>query len=229
MYDQTLARGLMWHRAMPRAAALSTFTLVSLTAHTALAQAPGTYAPPAPMPAVYAEADPPRRVGIGLRSTGIGVASAADEDHQIKLQGGGRHLRYQFAEHWRAELMVEGAEGEPEHGRYTRASSLATLGVHYLFTPYSSWNWYALLALGGTATEITYANDTTEQFAETHAHLGLGLEYRWDRLSLGAELRAVGLARDDEEGDAPRYVDRDGPVPRESSGAQASLQATFWF
>ena len=198
--------------------AASCFGFAAALAGEAAAQ-PGYYRPPEPAPIPVAEPAPAaRNWGIGLRTTGLSITSEADENNTIELQGAGAHLRYRLAPAWRAELTFEGASNEKDkEATFQRSSGMATLGLHYIFNPYSRWNWYAIGGIGRTSSEITYTGanggEAVETFEEQHFHLGLGLERRFESISIGAELRAVGLSRDDTEGDGERYLGVDGPVP----------------
>jgi opacity protein-like surface antigen len=203
------------------------------TASIAAAQ-PGNYAEPPPgQEPTVAPVHRVQKWGIGLRLTSMDVRSADNEDNEISLAGAGIHVRYLLASHWRAELTLEGVENDNEDELgYTRSSGMATLGMHYIFNPYDAWNVYGLAGIGRTSTEIIYqgnASETVEKFEESHFHLGIGLERRFENLSLGAELRAVGLTRDDEAGDGEFYAGVDGPVPVESEGGQFNVQLTYNF
>src|SRR5690606_25570411 len=103
------ARGLLCPPAMTRTLGLATAASLLLLAGSAAAQ-PGAYAPPAAPPPAAPE---PPRWGIGLRTTALSLVNQADERDHTELGGGGLHLRYRFASHWRAELTLEGAAGEP--------------------------------------------------------------------------------------------------------------------
>jgi hypothetical protein len=206
-------------------------TLVLGLAATASAQ-PGSYAaPPEPAPAAT-QVDPVRKWGVGLRTSTMSITSEADEDNTIELGGVGLHVRYLLAPNWRAELTVEGVQSDDETLGFARDSTAGTLALHYVLNPYARWNWYALAGVGRTETEITYegnATDYVETFSEGHVHVGLGLERRFDRISLGAEVRGVGLVRDDNEGDGELYAGADGPVPMESTAGQLNLHFTYYF
>jgi len=204
-----------------------------LVAATASAQ-PGNWAPPPePAPQPAAAAPEVQRWGIGLRTANLEVTSTSDEDNKVELKGAGLHLRYLLAPAWRAELTLEGVSSDDDSLGFTRSSDVVTLGLHYIFNPYASWNWYALAGFGHTSTEITYdtANgaERVEEFGESHVAIGIGLERRFERIGLGAELRALALSRDDGEGDGELYAGVDGPVPYESSAGQLNLHFTYYF
>jgi hypothetical protein len=174
-----------------------------------------------------------QRFGVGLRTVGMSVASTETPDDEIDLGGGGVQLRYRFAPRWSVELLLEHVEGELGDGAYVRRSTPATLGVHFHLTPRSRWNWYLAAGLGVTGDEVTRTGrdgqEIREQFVEHHLHLGGGLERRFGRWGIGAELRGVALSRDDDERDGAKYVEVDGPIPRESTGGMLSLQGSYYF
>ncbi len=230
-----LARGLNSIWSMKRTVTLA-FAAVGLLGMTGAATAqPGAYAEPPPNgPAPVATAAPRvQKWGIGIRTTNLEIVSSDDENNAVELSGVGLHLRYRLAPNWRAELTVEGAKSDDETLGFTRDSTIGTLGLHYIFNPYARWNVYGLAGLGVTETEIEYDANSRggqiEEFSETHLHLGIGLERRFETISLGAELRGVFLARNDEEGDALQYAGVDGPVPVESSAGQLNLHFTYYF
>jgi len=170
--------------------------------------------------------------GIGFRTAAQTIAAEGGEDNALHLSGGGIQVRWRWSPRWSLELTAEGLVHESEGGAYTRRMDPGTLAIRYHLTPYRRWDWYLLFGVGGTHTEVTYrkADGQTmvvETAEEAHAHFGAGLERRWRRLGLGAELRFVGLSRDDEqldEGVAPSSV-----IPADESGAQLNLALTYYF
>ena len=200
------------------------FVLSTAAAH---AQAP-------PPPAVYApEAPDSSRWGIGLRTTAQSIAPESNVDNKLNLQGGGLHIRYRMNRRWGFELSTEHVRAELGGGAFIRESNPVTLGASFHFGRSRRWDTYLLVGIGGTDTEVTRTTEqgatVTEVFKETHAQFGIGIERQWQHLAIGAELRAIGLERNQEEGDAPRYGEADGPVPVSSSGSQLNFTLTYYF
>jgi hypothetical protein len=170
---------------------------------------------------------------VGLRATSQSIAAESNADNRLDLAGGGLHVRWRITRNWGLELSAEHIKAEKGDGAFVRESQPVTLSASYHFSRGILWDWYLLAGVGGTESEVTYRKSdgamATETFAETHVHLGIGLERSFGPLAIGAELRAIGLARDNDQGDAPRYGELDGPVPVESSGAQLNLAVTYYF
>lgn len=176
--------------------------------------------------------------GIGLRTTAQKIKPENYQGEQgengLKLGGAGITFRYRIAKKWTLELTSEKVDSEQlEATRYQRTSKPVTFTALWHMTPQRRWDWYLLLGVGGTEDEVTYrkvdGTTATEKFSEAHVHFGVGVERMWGKFGVGAELRAIGLARNDEEGDGVRYQGIDGPIPAESSGTQFNLTATYYF
>jgi hypothetical protein len=173
------------------------------------------------------------RWGIGLRTSAQSIENDGAEGDPMKLGGGGLHVRYRANPKWAFELTAEGLQATSESGAYDRHSAPVTISAIWHPSPERRWDWYLLAGLGGTTDEVTYrkvdGNMATETFEQAHVHFGVGVERRCGRLGLGVELRAIGLARDDEQADGVRYEGMDGPVPQASSGSQLNFTATYYF
>jgi hypothetical protein len=193
--------------------------------------APGAtpIADPAPAQAVAPELA--HKLGVGLRLGGLGLESSADPERKVELGGGGLHLGYRFSARWEIELNLEGMSGELDDGRF-RETSMVTLGALLHLTPLRTWDWYLAAGLGAVRDNIRSGGPDTDvmyEFAQGMFQLGGGVARRWDRVSVGAELRLIGMGRNDEELDGPQFAGKDGPVPLESGGGQLSLTGTYFF
>lgn len=174
------------------------------------------------------------RWGVGLRSTALAIAPDDDPGRTMTLGGGGWQVRWRLSARWSLELVGEHVQKISSDGAFERHSRPITLSGLWHLTPYRRWDWYLIFGVGGTDDEVRYRRadqaSATERFSETHVHMGLGVERFWGRFGVGAELSVVGLVRDDDRGDGPRYAGRPyGPIPMESSGSQFSLTATYYF
>lgn len=208
----------------------ATLVLPAVAAAQPGAAPPGAIPPVDPAPQVYTpELD--HKLGIGLRLGGMGLESSADPERKAELGGGGVHVSYRFTPRWSIELNIEGMSGELADGR-TRQTSMVTLGALLHLTPLATWDWYLAGGLGAVHDNILVGGPDTDvmyEFSEGMVQLGGGVARRWDRVSIGAELRLVGMSRSDEELDGPEFEGRDGPVPLESGGGQFSLTGAYFF
>lgn len=207
----------------------------------AAAQGPGTpprHAPPPGSPATVVQVAAPsfKRWSIGAHLGGMGVVSARDEDAENGTGMGlvGVQLRYRLHRRWELELDVSAMGGElPGPGDTRRTSGAVILGGMFHINPDSSWLCSVLFGVGGVRDLIWYEKDgdheTQAEFVEGLGRIGFGVERRFDRLGVAAQLYGIGMARDDEELDGPDYIGRDGPVPEESSGGLFQLVASYYF
>jgi hypothetical protein len=173
------------------------------------------------------------RWGIGLRTTAQNISPESNVDNKLNLQGGGLHVRYRMNRRWGFEITSEHVRAELGGGAFIRESNPITLGASFHFGRSYKWDYYVLLGIGGTETEVQRQTEQgttiSEVFKESHVHFGAGLERQWRHIAIGAELRAIGFERNNEEGDAPRYGEADGPVPVSSSGSQLNFTFTYYF
>jgi hypothetical protein len=205
----------------------------------ASAQAPGSApaptADPAPAPRADGWEGHQTSWGIGLRTVGKSLAAKGDDDRDdaVDMGGGGLTVRYRLNRRWELDLALESAEGELADGLVTRTSGGATLAALYHMRPDRNWDWYVLAGLGGSEERLSREGKggemIEESFSQAHVHLGVGLERRFRRFGIGAELRAIGAALNTEEGDAPAYMEGQTPIPEESSGGQLNITATYYF
>lgn len=196
---------------------------------------PSTYAQPPPgwVPSYYYPPPPPppppaqlgHRWGVGLRLTSQQVAPESAPDEAIQLGGGGLHVRWRFARGFSIELELEGVESDPE-ATYRRSHGMTTVALAWHLTPGGVWDWFVLAGIGGGQAEVSYqgadGHTMRYRYDQTHARLAVGLERRWHRLGIGAEVGAVGMAKNGAE-EAPRD-DR-----MQLSGGQLNLSATYYF
>jgi len=175
----------------------------------------------------------PARFAVGVRSTALDLESSKHPEQAISMSGGGLHVRYRATRRFEIELGSERTSGARTAGRLARDSQSGTLGTLIRFRPDRAWDWYLIAGVGRTHSDVEFAkvdgSTGAQSFASTHVHFGLGLERRFGSLAFGIETRAVGLARHQDELDAPTYGGRDGPLPTEESGAQLGFTASYYF
>jgi hypothetical protein len=196
--------------------------------------APGAMPPPGTV--VYRPAPEFLRWGIGVHLGGMGVAPEGDDtgERQTDLGLVGLQLRFRLHRRWELELDFSYMEGElPDLGETRRSSGAVILGGMFHINPHSRWLWSVLFGVGGTRDRIWYEKQdervTVAEFAGGLGRLGIGLERRFERWGLAAQLYGVGMSRDEEELDGPAYAGREGPVPERSSGGLFQLVANYYF
>lgn len=226
-----------------RVAIAVTLTAAGLTAAAATAAAqggpPGTCACAAPIAPGVAAADLPRW-GVGLRMTSLTLAPEGTPDAETEYGGAGLQVRYRVAPRWQLELSfdhlrehrADGTDGD----RQLKSGTLAAL---YHLQPHARWDWYVLAGVGATGDgRPDRSADQRHASQASHGHLGAGVERRFRRFGIAAELRAVGIAPPDAgHGDkaAPTPTDPSTTIPTQEierqgqSGGQLSVAATYYF
>ena len=215
----------------------------SLAALTTLLAAAAPALAQSAQPQVTAPAARNQRWGLGVHLGGVGL-EPLDEDgdeltegtsDKIEMGAVGLQLRFKLHRRWELELAATHMAGEMsgDTGAERHSGSL-TLGVLFHINPDDNWIWSGLFGLGGTHDEIMVDKNgehvTTHEFSEGHVRLGVGLERRFDRFGIAAQLYGIGFERNDEELDGPAYEGRDGgPVPARSSGGEFLLLGNYYF
>ena len=214
-------------------------SLLTAGARSAAAQPSMT---PAGPPVVVESAPPARNWQLGVHLGGIGITSQADQQAasdsgtqppRTQMGAVGLELRYRLAHRWQIAADATYLEGQlPDSPLTRRSGGLVLEGIFDLHRG-PLWTWSIMLGLGGLHDDIVARKNGQDQvqsrFAEGLARLGVGVERRFDRLSIGAELYGVGLSRDDQKLDGPSFAGRDGPVPLKSSGGLLQLSARYSF
>jgi hypothetical protein len=191
--------------------------------------------PAAPVAVVAAPELP--RWGIGLHAASMSLAPESDQEAQTEFGGGGFHVRYRVRPKWQLELssahfterLEDGSDGD-------RHLSSVTLAALYHFNPYARWDWYVLAGIGGTGDASEDITDEQREASQMgHFALGAGIERRFRRFGISAELRVIGMAPpEDDEDDAPGVPTAPAmtlPAAGEEpmSGGQFSIAATYYF
>lgn len=168
--------------------------------------------------------------GIGLHAGSGELTSSVDPDTKIKLGGGGVHFRYRLTPRLSLDVSFDRLQGEYAPGVDRDGRAMTIGGLLHLTPQHAHWNLYLLGGFGGSRELVTSIDpggaEIEIEYRQMHIHLGGGIEYRWTNLGIGAAIRLIGTARDDQyEPNAPP----NGPVPAESSGGMLSLNATYYF
>jgi len=228
-----------------RLAAVLAATLVPALATTASAQgAPGDcddcYAAPAAPVVLVRAPELSHRFGVGLHVASLAIADRNDPNADpTQLGGGGLQLRYRLTPRWELELGMSALREQTPDGMPTGPElQVGTLGALFHMRPGRRWDWYLVGAIGGIHEGTR--NDGTDHQARALAELGIGLERRWSHLSVGVELRGVGIAPQQQDQAQPGVTlgaaaKTSSPTPapstdsRGDAGAQFSVAATYYF
>jgi hypothetical protein len=237
----------------PRLLALSLAPL--LAAGSAFAQAPGEMAPapppstPAPVPATPDPcARPPvmaHRWAIGLSLGGSAVApdeAASGEATQFRIAE--LAVRYRATRRLELELAMSGGrEMLEDNTEGDLATGSVTLALRYRFRPEQRWSWWVMGGLGGTVIAPHQSTEAERDGATRPlGMLGIGVERRFRRFALQAELRSMGIGPREDAMDPVPVADGAGgaqPLPRlpsaatthaeELSAGMFTLGASYYF
>lgn len=235
---------------------LATLALVLGSSSLALADAPGDdeddggyYGPssvepvvqPAPVVAPVAPVGPScgspmavdvmaHRFAVGLN---LGSASFAPEhspDAKSDFAISELSLRYRATYHLEIELALTGGRQSLEDGSQGElAMGGGTLGLRYRFSPSSRWNWWLMGGIGETTIARHDATRSElDAAARPHGQLGVGIERRFQRFAIQAELRmtAVGDRHDDETMAVPPVKGEPEPAPTNGGGGTTVTPGT---
>ncbi len=206
------------------------------------AAAPALAQPAAAQPEVAASAARDPRWALGVHLGGVGLEPRNEDGDEltegdsdsIEMGAIGLQLRYKLHRRWELELAGTHMAGELGDTGAERHSGSLTLGVIFHINPDDNWIWSGLFGIGGTHDQIMVEKNgehvTTAEFSEGHARLGVGLERRFDRFGVEAQLYGIGFTRDDDKLDGPAYEGREGgPVPAHSSGGEILLLGNWYY
>jgi len=213
---------------------------IPAAASTASAQgAPGScdcYAPP-PVVAVAPapdEVDLSNRLGVGLHAVSMAIVPHDDPDADpTELAGGGLQVRYRVSRRWELGLELATMRQHDEDGEpFGENIHVATVGAQLRMRPGRHLDWYFSGGLGGLHVgdhDDDEAPSPAEDTGRALGYLGIGVEYRWQHLALGAEVRAVGIAPAEETRGARMSTGDDDDDERGDGAAQATVSATYYF
>jgi len=190
---------------LPRVVAAG-FVVVA-TAATAHAQAPGEYEgqpimPPgyvSPQPAVIAQPARPsvmdNRWSVGLAFGHLSLAPEGSPDAKTEFGIGQLSVRYRATLHLEIEAVLGGGREQLQDGTQGDTEiKTGMLALRYRFSPEHEWNWWLMGGLGGIQAAPHGSDDQTFKDSERPmGQLGIGLERRWTRFALHAELAAISV------------------------------------
>ncbi len=218
---------------------------------TAYAQAPGMYdaGPPSGsdqlLPVVLPVAVVPVRPSVMANrwAVGLSVGGMSLEQHGAnqpsKFNIAELGLRFRMTLHLELEASLAGG-GEKQDGG-DQVSGFA-LTARYRFAPERRWNWWLLGGAGVIGVVPTGATDQEKSDAtREELHAGIGLERRFHRFALQAELRAIATGPSKGESDGTTTVmptagrspmttpPTDSTTPTGMAGGQLTIGASFYF
>jgi len=180
--------------------------LVAATAH---AQAPGEVAPEGPIAppgmAAPVAADPcacsagipvmANRWAVGLSVGSLSIAPKDQPDAKTEFGVGELSLRYRATLHLELELALGGGREKLQDGSQgALETNVAMLGLRYRFAAQRPWNWWLGGSFGSISVTRNGATDQEKQDAQRPlGALAIGIERRWQRFALQAELRGFGV------------------------------------
>jgi hypothetical protein len=186
------------------------------------------YAPPPPpynaQPANPAESVMSHRWAIGLSIGRLGMApEGAAEGSEARFSVGEISLRYRASRRIELEVSLSGGREVLEDDKEgDLATGSVALALRYRFRPEQRWNWFLMGGIGGSVVAPHQSTELEREGATRPlGMLGIGIERRFRRFALQAELRAVGLG-EREDASEVTFDDAGGggsgsppkPVPR---------------
>jgi hypothetical protein len=105
-----------------------------------------------------------------------------------------------------------------------------TLGVRYRFRPNRAWDWWLGAGLGATVIE---RHDSTEEARDAatrpHFAFGIGLERRWNRFALNADVRMMAIGPREDQSETEPATGVVGRLPADIRGAEELSAGVFTF
>ncbi len=237
------------------------FVAVALTvlSATAYAQAPGDYdagPPSGPMPVVDAGLPPSavpvvvvvpvhesvmaNRWAVGLSLGGMTLQHSGTNEPS-KFNIGELALRFRATLHLELEATLAGGSEKQDGGDQVSGFALT---ARYRFQPEHRWNWWLSGGVGVLGVVPDGATDQEKSDAtREELHAGIGLERRFHRFALQAELRAIvtGPSKGESDGTTTTMPtagrtpasmpppNDPSTTPNGESGAQLTIGGSFYF
>jgi hypothetical protein len=209
------------------------------------AQPPVYYAPP-PAYSYYPSYIVPRRAlrrGDGVRRWSFGAhamvlgVSQKIGDRDMTLGGAGFQLRLRSKGRFGFEASQSFLGASYWNGGFQRNSypfQLSFMGYLFPNEDRRHFNLYALAGAGVMSDSVSLYDENrarvTQDFVEWMLHAGIGAELRLRWFAIEADVRMLGLFRDDNLSPTRFYAGVPGaPVPDRSFGVQGRVYLSFWF
>lgn len=184
-------------------------------------------------------------VGINLGAFSVAPKDATNDSQTTDFRTSELSIRFRASPHLELELLLNGGrQVNKDNTDGDLAMGGGTLGLRYRFAPEHAWNWWLMAGLGATVIERKDSTQDERDAAERpHMAFGIGLERRFRRFALQAELRglALGPRKDASDNIAPPMatpVDGSMPLPPaptaapqgdQLSGGTFTIGASFYF
>ena len=179
-------------------------------------------------------------LGVGVHKTGQALGhdeeGAGEDEERVKMGGGGLHLRWRFAPRLSVELALDRLRSRGDEDGVSREAKAAAVSLAFHPRPEARFDLYLLAGVGRRVDELevrTPGGMVTAEKKRAQLHVGVGVEKRFRRLGVGAELRLVGLrARDDDDDERTPRVPMPVPVAETDDrerGAQLTIGVTWYF
>ena len=219
---------------------------VALSSATAFAQAPGETEPesaPAPPSATPTITSDPcsggidvmrRRFAVGINVGGMSLTVEDDiAQNETQFRTAELSIRYRATPHFELELLLSGGRQVLDDGEDGElAMGGGTLAARYRFRVDRPWNWWLMGGIGGTVIERHASTEEERDNAQRgHVAFGVGLERRFRRLALHAELRGVAMGPRSDRMDAGTRLPNTGDTRtgQNLSGGLFNIGASFYF
>ncbi|MDB4956601.1 MAG: hypothetical protein JWO36_4170 [Myxococcales bacterium] len=226
--------------------------LIAATAH---AQAPGdtvVVAPPSLAPPVnpcgYSAAREPvmaHRWAIGFSVGSLAIAPDAAPDNKTQFGVGELSLRFRATPHLELEAALGGGREQLADGTQgDRQVNMGLLAARYRFSIEQPWNFWLMAGFGAISVASQYASqDELKANQRPLGEFGVGIERRFRRFALQAELRGIGVGppQDQAQGAPPPVMGAPGkpsgqpPTPPSAmstdrqSGGLMTIGASYYF
>lgn len=176
-------------------------------------------------------------VGMGARFSMLGISSQKVFGQDLNLYGGGIFMRFRSQGRFGFEMALDAMRSNIKDDAFLRTSYPFTVApMLYLFQnrPENHFNIYAVAGFGLMADDVTLYKGTSrelkQQFWEVLGQAGGGVEVRFSKLALFADVRAIGMLLDDSSPAGIFYQNVDGgPIPASSAGYKVNAGAILWF
>ncbi|MBL8621296.1 MAG: hypothetical protein JNK64_08335 [Myxococcales bacterium] len=172
------------------------------------------------------------RWGVGAHLASVSLAEpGAMDDRGTPYAGAGLQLRYRLRPRWQLELTAAHVQEQDVDEAVARHVDAAALAILFHPRPYARWDLYLLAGLGATSDgdpDLTDAQREASQVGDVQ--LGAGVERRFGRIGVAAELRL--LAREPaDDGAAARMTDGTGATTDDAqrSGGALTIGASYYF
>ena len=132
-------------------------------------------------------------VGVSVGSVSLAQRNTGNDQTQFDI--GQLSIRYRATLHLEVELALGGGSEQLQDGSQgDHQVNMAAFNLRYRFRPQAKWNWWLMGGLGGLSVTEQGATDQDRQNAQRpFMDVGIGIERRFRRFALHAELSALSI------------------------------------